>query len=223
MTAPDPYSTSPVAGADPDRQARAMRKDKPVKTAPLERRQGVVTAVDVAGGTCTIILGDSGTEIPGVIHLSNYRPHAGDTVAVLVHLGPSVIADAKSASIITSDFTTSTLYEFMGGPNLVGVSVSPSGRLLVQISALAYSLNTASLAMMGVQLFHNEFDFQIDPTALYSLAIYSYQSSGLGVAASKVNLYTDLPPGNYTLGCYYVSESGNPCYFSERHIWALPL
>lgn len=232
----DPASMQPIAGANADRQARAMRKEQPVKTPPLELRTGVVKAVDVAGGTCTIELGASGEDVPGVLHVSNYRPRTGDTAKILVqgsdmyvidrvsNLGPSVIADAKGNSVITEEFTTSTLYSALGqGPNLPNVSVSPSGRLLVQISALAYSVSAGSMALMGVQLFHNEMDFQVDPTALLSLVIYSYQSSGLGVAASKVNLYTNLPAGDYSLTCYYASQAGTPCYFSNRHIWALPL
>lgn len=229
-------AAGPIEGTNSDQQARAIRKDKPVKTPPLELRTGVVTAVDVAGGTCTIRLGGSDKDVPDVIHVSNYRPHLGDAVKVLVqgksmyvidrttNLGPSVIADAKGNSVTGEEFTTSTLYTTLGqGPNLPNVSVSPSGRLLVQISALAYSLAAGSMALMGVMVFHNEVEFVVNPTALLSLVIYSNTSAGLGVAASKVNLYTDLPAGDYSLTCYYASQSGNPCYFSNRHIWALPL
>jgi len=162
MTTPDPFANAPIVGSDPDRQARAIRKDKPVKVAPLERRQGVVTAVDIPGGTCTIILGDSATEIPDVIHLSNYIPNVGDTVAVLVqgsdmyvldrtsNLGPSVISTVDQSSVLTEDSTTSTLYAPMAnGPSLTDVPVGPSGRLLVQISSLAYSQMSDTIAIMG--------------------------------------------------------------------------
>jgi len=232
-------AAGPIEGTNSDRQARAIRKDRPVKTPPLELRTGVVTAVDVAGGTCTIRLGGSDVDVPDVIHVSNYRPHTGDAVKVLVqgksmyvldrttNLGPSVIADAKGTSVTAEEFTTSTLYSPLGaGPNLPNVSVSPSGRLLVQLSALVYSQYAGTLALMGVMLFHNEMEFQVNPTALLSLATYSYSSSGLGVGASKVNLYTDLPAGNYGLTCYYASggtSAGQPVYFSNRHLWALPL
>lgn len=236
MTTPDPFVTAPIVGSDPDRQARAIRKDKPVKTAPLERRQGVVTAVDVAGGTCTIILGDSGTEIPDVIHLSNYVPQVNDTVSVLVqgsdmyvldrtsNLGPSVISSVRQASVLGEDFTTSTLYELLpSGPFADNVIVGPSGRLLVQIATLAYSQQSATLALAGVLLTHQEFAYQVAPLAVNSQIVYSFSSSGLGVAASKVNMYQDLPPGNYLLQMMYASSSGNACYFSNRHIWAMPL
>jgi len=236
MTTPDPFVTAPIVGSDPDRQARAIRKDKPVKVAPLERRQGVVTAVNVAGGTCTIILGDSGTEIPDVIHLSNYVPQVNDTVSVLVqgsdmyvldrtsNLGPSVISTVQQQSVLTEDFTTSTLYEALpNGPGLSGVIVGPSGRMLVQISSLAYSQQSNTLALCGVRLIHTEFDFTVDPMAVTSQIVYSYSSAGLGVAASKVNMYQGLPPGEYTMSMMFASSSGNACYFSNRHIWAMPL
>jgi len=221
---------------DANSQARVLRKDKPVKSPPLELRGGLVTAVDIAAGECTIRLGGSDTDVPNVPHLSNYVPTVDDSVKVLVagktmyvldritNAGPSVISQTQQASVLAEDFTTSTLYSLLTqGPVLSDVRVGPSGRLLVQISSLAYSETSNTLALMGVLLTHQEYAFSVNPLAINSQIIYSKTSAGLGVAASKVIMFTDLPPGIYTAQTMYASNSGNACYFSNRHIWAMPL
>lgn len=231
----DPLTLTP-SPLDANAQARVLRKDKPVKSPVLELRGGVVTAVDIAAGEVTIRLGGSDTDVPNVPHVSNYVPTVDDSVKVLVagktmyvldritNAGPSVISQVQQSSVTAEDFTTDTLYNFLpNGPTLSNVRVGPSGRLLVQISSLAYSQQANTLAMMGVLLSHQEYAFQVNPLAVNSQIVYSFSSTGLGVAASKVIMFTDLPPGLYTAQTVYVSSSGNACYFSNRHIWAMPL
>ena len=232
----DPAMLRPIEGTDADRQARAIRKDKPVKTPPLELRTGVVSAVDIAAGTCTIRLGGSDVDVPDVIHVSNYVPTVGDAVKVLVqgksmyvidrttNLGPSVISTVKQESVLTEDFTTSTLYSTLpNGPQLNLVPVGPSGRMLVQISSLVYTPTVGTLAMMGCQLIHEQYAYTVNPLAINSQIIYSRTSAGMAVAASKVIMFQGLPPGTYSVLALYVSQNGSAAYFENRHIWAFPL
>jgi hypothetical protein len=194
----------------------------------------MVTAVDVPGGRCTIILGAGDTEIPYVKHLSNYRPKINDSCWVLVNgpdllaldrttnLGPSVISDAQSNTIIASDFTTSTLWTPLAGPLLQNISVSPSGRLLAQVSALAYNLTSGDGSLIGLFLNHTQMDFSVTPSETNSMVVYG-TAANAAIAASKVVLYTGLPAGDYNLAAYYLSLSGGGAQFQWRHIWALPL
>lgn len=74
-----------------DRTARALgRGDPAVEAYRLELRQGQVTAVDTPNGKVAVALGGDPTSIPGVKHLSNYRPVVGDTVWALV-VGPDLM------------------------------------------------------------------------------------------------------------------------------------
>lgn len=231
----DPASAYPVEGFDPDRQARAARRDRPVKSSTPELRQGTVKAVDVPNGRLTCTLGDAEEEIPFVKHLSNYRPKVDDSCWVLVNgpdllvldrttnLGPSVISDAQSSTIIASDFTTSTLWTTLSGPALSPVSVSPSGRLLVQVSALLYNLTGGAYgSLMGVLLTSLDIDFQVNPVETTSQIIYG-TAANAAFASSKVILYTGLPAGDYAVNSMYLSLNGGGAQFEWRHIWALPL
>jgi len=231
----DPASSYPITGADPDRQARAMRRDRPVKAPSPELRQGMVTAVDVPNGRLTCTLGGDDTPIPFVKHLSNYRPQVDDSCWVLVNgpdllvldrttnLGPSVISDAQVNTIIESDFTTSTVWTPLGGPLLNHISVSPSGRLLVQVSALLYNLTGGAYgSLMGVLLSHETIDFQVNPVETTSQVIYG-TAANVAFASSKVILYAGLPPGPYSAQAMYLSLNGGGAQFEWRHIWALPL
>src|ERR1700741_2715974 len=106
---PTTLTPSPL---DANAQARVLRKDRPVKSPPLELRGGVVTAVDIAAGEVTIRLGGSDTDVPNVPHVSNYVATEGDSVKVLVagktmyvvdrisNAGPSVISQIKQASVM---------------------------------------------------------------------------------------------------------------------------
>lgn len=200
-----------------------------------ELRQGLVTDVDVPNGRLTCTLGGDDTPIPFVKHLSNYRPKVNDSCWVLVNgpdllvldrttnLGPSVISDAQSSTIIAADFTTSTLWTTLSGPALSPVSVSPSGRLLVQVSALLYNLTGGSYgSLMGVLLTHLNIDFQVNPVETTSQIIYG-TAANAAFAGSKVILYTGLPPGDYAVNSMYLSLNGGGAQFEWRHIWALPL
>jgi hypothetical protein len=237
MTMPvDLDAIRPIAGADPDRDTRAENVDRAVQGAELLLRQAVVVGVDVPNGRCTVAIGgDTDNPVPGVKHLSNYRPKLQDSCWILVNgydllvldrttnLGPSVISDALSATLVATDFTTSTLWTPLQGPLLNGISVSPSGRLLVQVSALLYNLTSGSYgALMGVNLAHSEMDFSIAPIETSSQITYG-TAANAATAASKVILFTGLPAGTYSAQAMYLSLNGGGAQFQYRHIWALPL
>lgn len=237
MTTPvDLDAIRPIAGADPDRDTRAEKVDRAVQGPDLLLRQGVILAVDVPAGRCTVSIGGDPTPVPTVKHMSNYRPKVGDSCWILVNgydllvldrttnLGPSVISDAQSATVLAEDFTTSTLWAPLGlGPGLGGISVSPSGRLLVQVSALIASMAGGSdPSYMGVLLSHNQYDFQVLPDDTSALIAY-LGTANAAIGASKVILYTGLPAGSYTASAYYRSGAGGGCDVRNRHIWALPL
>lgn len=222
---------TPVQGFSPDQQARAMRKDRPVKGPSPELRQGLVTDVDIAAGRCTIRLGGSDVDVPGVKHLSNYRPQVDDSCWILVNqydllvldrttnLGPSVISNTKKNTVLEEDNTTSTNWSyFTQGPNITDISVSPSGRLLLQVSAFIRPLYTTGVAYMSVVLNHREFEYVILPDDTSALAI-----EGGNASASKVILFTGLPPGMYTASTVYRSNDGTGMAARNRHVWALPL
>jgi hypothetical protein len=237
MTMPvDLDAIRPIAGADPDRDTRAENVDRAVQGAELLLRQGVVVGVDVPNGRCSVVIGgDTDNPVPGVKHLSNYRPQVADSCWILVNgydllvldrttnLGPSVISDAQSATVVASDFTTSTLWTPLAGPLLNGISVSPSGRLLVQVSALLYNLASGSYgALMGVNLVHSTIDFSVPPIETSSQITYG-TAANAATAASKVILFTGLPAGAYSAQAMYLSLNGGGAQFQYRHIWALPL
>lgn len=86
-------SPAPAPQSDPDRTARAItgRADEAVRSPTLSLRQGQITAVDTPGGKVDVTLGgDTASPIPGVRHLSNYRPVVNDTVWCLVQ-GPDLM------------------------------------------------------------------------------------------------------------------------------------
>jgi len=238
MTTPvDLDAIRPIAGADPDRDARAEQVDRNVSGSELLLRQGVIVAVDVPNGRCTVAIGgDVDNPVPGVKHMSNYRPKAQDNCWILVsgymmlvldrttNLGPSVISDAQSATVLASDFTTSTVWTPLAGPLLNGISVSPSGRLLVQVSALTSNLTTGSSygALMGVNLVHTQSGFSIGPIETSSQIVYGTVANA-AIAASKVILFTGLPAGDFSAQAMYLSLGGGGAQFQYRHIWALPL
>lgn len=237
MTTPvDLDAIRPIDGADPDRDARARQVDRNVSGPELLLRQGKVMAVDVPNGRCTVAIGgDTDNPVPGVKHMSNYRPKVNDSCWILVNGydllvldrttndGPSVISDAQSATILASDFTTSTVWTPLAGPLLNGISVSPSGRLLLQVSALVSNMSTGSFgALMGVNLVHTQSGFSIGPIETSSVIVYGTPANA-AVAASKVILFTGLPPGDFSAQAEYISLGGGGAQFQYRHIWAMPL
>lgn len=238
MTTPvDLDAIRPISGADPDRDTRAENVDRAVQGAELLLRQAVVVGVDVPNGRCTVAIGgDTDNPVPGVKHLSNYRPKVDDSCWILVNgydllvldrttnLGPSVISDAMSSTVVATEFTTSSAFWTpLSGPMLSGISVSPSGRLLLQVSALLYNLTSGNYgALMGVNLVHTAMDFSVPPIETSSQIVYG-TAANAAVAASKVILYTGLPAGLYNAQAQYLSLGGGGAQFQYRHIWALPL
>lgn len=226
--------TGPERGesADVDRTARAVKGDKPVRSYTLERRQGEIKAVNVAAATVDLTLGGDTVVIPGVRHVSNYRPSVNDTCWVDVMgpdllaldrigaFGPSVISTASSAFVDTSQTRSSTSYGDLStvGPQLT-CSVSPSGRLLVQVSCWAESNVAGDGALMGIALSGANVAPADDREAQ---VVYIGTANSL-VAASKVTLITGLNPGNTTVTAKYKSLFGGAAEFTLRHLWVLPL
>lgn len=226
--------TSPERGesADVDRTARAVRGDKPVRSYTLERRQGEIKAVNVAAATVDLTLGGDTVVIPGVRHVSNYRPSVNDTCWVDVMgpdllaldrigaFGPSVISTAAAAFVDTSQTRSSTSYGDLStvGPQLT-CSVSPSGRLLVQVSAWINSNVAGDGGTMGIALSGANVSSADDREAQ---VVYIGTANSLA-AASKVTLITGLNPGNTTVTAKYKSLFGGSAEFTLRHLWVLPL
>lgn len=236
--------TTPAApdvgqSADVDRTARTIKGDEPVRSPTLERRQGKIVAVDVVNSKIDVTLGGNSVVIPGVAHVSNYRPAVGDTVWVDVNgpdllaldrvgsFGPSVIATAASASVDTEQTRTSESFGDLStvGPS-VTVDVSPSGRLLVQVSAYIFVYQpvgdnvhggAVGVALSGANT--------LSPTDREAIL---YQVSTVGdhqsiFNASKVTLYSGLNAGSTTVRAKYRCTNLGDAEFSLRHIWALPL
>jgi hypothetical protein len=104
-----------------DRLAKSVVGDTPTEIPVLTLRMGEVKDVNGILGMVDITLGGaSGDElIPGVRHLSNYRPQIDDACWVLVSgpdllvidrtsvSGPSVISDANSALVDPEETRTS--------------------------------------------------------------------------------------------------------------------
>lgn len=217
----------------------AMRTAKQIMGGPALReaaevyfRQGEVKAVDVPGQTVDLTLGGQSVVIPGVPHGSNYRPTVGDIVWVFSFgnvllvfdrigaFGPSVISTASSAFVDTSQTRSSTSYGDLStvGPQLT-CSVSPSGRLLVQVSCWAESNVAGDGALMGIALSGANVAPADDREAQ---VVYIGTANSL-VAASKVTLITGLNPGNTTVTAKYKSLFGGAAEFTLRHLWVLPL
>lgn len=219
---------------DPDRSARVLtgKADESVRSPQVELRQGVITAVDVPGARVDVNLGGDTTTIPGVAHLSNYRAKVNDTCWVLVNgpdllvmdraggTGPSVISDAVAANISTDESRSSDTFGDLStvGPS-VSVSVSPSGRLLVQVSAFI-ECGEADGGIMSAQLSGAN---SSSPSVANALIVYIARANTAG-GASKVILYTGLAAGTTTVTAKYRAAIGNSeGRFSDRQVWAVPL
>lgn len=149
---------------DPDRMARAItgKGEETVKAPTLELRQGTISAVNVPSARVDVALGGDETAIPGVAHLSNYRPKVGDTCWCLGNgpdllvldraaaLGPSVISDAGNALVSASESRSATSYGDLAtvGPSLT-TTISPSGRALVQVSCFVSIFASGGGGFMG--------------------------------------------------------------------------
>lgn len=228
--------TAPIdTRSDPDRTARAItgRSDEAVRAPTAELRQGVVQAVNVPAARVDVTLGGDSTSIPGVAHLSNYRPTVNDTCWVLVNgpdllvldrtaaLGPSVVSTAAAGTVLGTETRTSTTPGDLAtvGPALT-CSVSPSGRLLVQLSAWCENLESGSAgagmscALTGANT--------VGTSSEEELVSYIGTGNAL-IAASKVNLYTGLNPGQTTVTAKYRAVQGGEAAFRNRHVWVLPL
>jgi len=236
---PDP-TTAPVTGINPDETARAAQPSGSVQSYPLELRQGVITGIDIPGGMVDLTLGGDPTVIPGVRHVSNYRPTIGDTVYALVigpdifvldrlnNLGPSVIASANShtvpANIVVSG-TASVFQTNANGPLLTNVQISPSGRALVGVSAWISSTGASGGGALGCRVTGTDADttgIVVQPTTSLSQITYIGVANGI-VAASRVLVYTGLKSGLYTFQCMYAPLNTPGGSFSNRQLWVIPL
>lgn len=218
-------------------QARAIQGDKRVKSYQLERRQGVVVAVNNSAQTVDVQLGgDTSTTIPGVATLSNYRAKVGDTCWVDINgpdmlaidrmgaFGPSVISDAVSAFIDTQESRSSTNYGDLATPGPAAtVSISPSGRLLVQVSCWLEANVGKGGGVMGIELSGANSRSTDDREAFLVHGDWTSTDGFVQICASKVTLITGLLPGETTVTAKYKSVSGSSINFELRHLWVLPL
>ncbi len=243
MTAPDPGRT---IVADYDRTARAVKgaDNEAVQTPGIDLRQGVVVAVNNAAGTVDVALGGDTAVIPGVKHTSNYRPTINDTVQVIVkggdlycidrlsNDGPSVISGAASANVFTVQSRTSTSYGDLAtvGPSMQ-VNISPSGRLLVQVSTRIECIvdgSDAAGGAMGVALTGANVASPADNEAVIGfldLVCGVAIAGNSTICASMATLLTGLNPGLTTVTAKYRSagSGGTTVTFWDRQLWAVPL
>lgn len=244
MTSPDASAPDAGQSADVDRTARTIKGDEPVRSPTLERRQGKIVAVDVANAKVDLTLGGDTVVIPGVSHISNYRPQVDDTVWVDVNgpdllaldrigaLGPSVIDTAASAEVTTAQTRTSTSYGDLStvGPS-VQVSVSPSGRLLVQVFAWVEAIVDGSAAVGGAMGIALSGANTLSASDSEALIIFLDLICGVAIAgnttvgASKTAFLSGLNPGLTTITAKYrsIGTGGDPVEFGLRQLWALPL
>lgn len=235
MSAPLRQAWPVTVRADVDRAARQIAGGPSkalLDSFDLGIRQGQVTAIDVPNQRCDITLGGDAVVIPAVAHVSNYRPSVNDVVWVFTigsdllvfdrvgAFGPSVIATAASAFVTADQTRSSTSYGDLStvGPQLT-CSVSPSGRLLVQVSAWCESSVVGDGAAMGISA-SGANSWSADD--LEAQVVYIGTANTL-VAASKVTLVTGLNPGNTTVTAKYKSLFGGTARFRVRHLWVLPL
>lgn len=228
-----PVLRSPTL-VNPERTAKQILGGPSLREAePVYLRQGEVKAVSVAAQTVDITLGGQSVVIPGVPHNSNYRPTVGDIIWVksfgnvlLVEdrigpFGPSVIATAATDFVNTEESRTSSSYGNLStsGPS-VTVSVSPSGLLLVQVSAWIIMDTNTNGGAMGLELSGANVWSASDLEAeVHVIGL----TNALG-AASKVTLIEGLAPGSTTVTAKYRSTTnGSSVSFSLRHLWAIPL
>lgn len=248
MTRPVQRATSTTrtrtSGLDVDRTARAIAGGASLLDYPeLGMRQGQVVAVDVPNSTVDITLGGDPTVIPGVKHNSNYRPAVNDVIWVfslgndlLVFdrvgaFGPSVIDTVAAGTVAAAQSRTSTSYGDLStvGPS-VTVSVSPSGRVLVQVSAWVEALVDGSSAVGGAMGIGatgaNTLSAADDEALVVFLDIVCAVAVGgnTSIGASQVSLITGLNPGVTTFTAKYRAlVSGETVSFYNRRLWALPL
>lgn len=222
-----------------DRLAKSVIGDTPTEMPSLILRLGEVKATDPINGKVDITLGGaSGAElIPGVRHLSNYRPQVDDPVWVLVSgpdllvidrtsiQGPSVISDANSAAVDTEQTRTSTAWGDLAtvGPQIPGVNISPSGKLLISWSAWMSNDNSAGGALMGVQLTQTfGGTYTRAPDQIYS-AMVNKIGSGKPISGQYSMIMTGVPAGKYTITCKYAVYGSGTARYRWRWLSVIPL
>ena len=223
------------AGVDPDRTARSQQPRQNVNAPTPGLHQGVVTAVDVAAGEVTLTLGGSDVPIPNVRTLSNYRAKVNDSCWVLTNgsdmlaldrttnAGPSVISDAGAQLIVSSETYPNTgSWGNLATPGpQVTTTVSPSGRLLVGISAWISADTVSGAGGAMAPYIYGAAGTLVNPSLDQALIFYG-AAAGVVSAATRVLLYVTIPPGEYHVTCSYTGLYGT-ARFQYRQLWVLPL
>lgn len=222
-----------------DRLAKSVIGDTPTEVPVLTLRMGEIKAVDGIKGMVDLTLGGaSGDElIPGVRHLSNYRPQIDDPCWVLVSgpdllvidrtsvSGPSVISDANSHAVDPEEVRTSTTFGDLAtvGPYIPDVDISPSGKLLVSVAAWMSNDAAAGGAMMSFQLTQTLGGTYVRPASINYSKIVNKIGAGKQIGGSHSFLMQDIPPGKYTCTAKYASLGSGTSRYRWRQLSLIPL
>lgn len=216
--------------------------DAPNQVPSLSMRMGEIKAVNFITGLVDVTIGGaSGDElVPGVKHLSNYRPVVGDTVwlfqsgndAIIVDrndiFGPSAITDAGGSWVTTEETTTSTAYTNLAtaGPSISNIPVSPSGNLLVVLGGMMSNDSTFGAAM-GYQLVQTLGAPGATLASYLGTLMFSCLTNKLGagkvVSYTHCHIRTGLPVGLYTITAKYAAYGGGTGRFANRVLSVIPL
>lgn len=216
--------------------------DAPNQVPSLSMRMGTIQYVDYITGLVDITIGGaSGDElVPGVKHLSNYRPVKNDTVwlfqsgndAVVVDrnaiFGPSAITDTSGSWITTEETTTSTAYTNLAtiGPSFTNVPISPSGKIMVIIGALI-SNDAAGGATMGYTMQQTlgapGVTLLTVPPALQYGVFINKLGAGKMMAYTHCHIRALLPVGLYSITAKYASYTSGAARFNNRTLSVIPL
>lgn len=216
--------------------------DAPNQVPTLSMRMGEVKAVNFITGLVDITIGGaSGDElVPGVKHLSNYRPVVGDTVwlfrsgndGIVIDrndiFGPSAITDAGGSWVTTEETTTSTTMTNLAtaGPSISNIPVSPSGNLMVIIGGMMSNDSTFGAAM-GYQLTQTLGAPGVTLASYLPALMYACSITKLGagkvVSYTHCHIRTGLPVGLYTITAKYSAYGGGTGRFANRVLSIIPL
>jgi hypothetical protein len=199
-----------------------------VKTPTLVRRQGQVTAVN-SDGTVQVSLGGDPTSVTATTG-SNYVPKVDDVVnadinghSIVVQdsvgaVGPSVFANAVSASVTTSESGKASAYADLTtvGPT-VSATISASGMALVGISVLMTATDSSDGGMASISINGST------PDDAHCVEHFASNDDGANTV-SRTMLITGLTAGTVTFKIQYKAINGSKnTAFSNRDLWVLPL
>lgn len=236
-----PHSSSSIAPSA-NRLVQTMVPDKPTDVPKLALRQGKILNVDFLTGLVDITIGGaSGDEmVPGVKHLSNYRPVPGDPIwlfqsgndAIVIDrapvYGPSAITDSGGSWIPIEETTTSTTYTNLAtvGPTISNLPVSPSGNILIIIGGLMSNDSTGGAAI-GYQMTQTlglpgNTLTSLPPTLQYS-AVVNKMGAGKQYGYTHAHIRYMIPVGVWSITAKYAAYGGGTARFNFRTLSVIPL